>query len=478
LFGKIRQLFSRKNSNDYAESLEDLSPDDRISQRSVDTERPAFWLRDRLIIPPFDLNEYLEFYVTDSLAKALVDATTDIVVSPIQANTESDELDTYVANFNNEIAIDSVVWELVRDSLLFGFGLGEIVGNGKTLLDSTKIVGVKRIDPRFILIQKSNDGTGRFQFFRQRPGIASMGFSPLTFENRSSLPWSFDNELDPNTCIYIPNISPFSSFGHSLLQSLKARLKQRNHLIDAMVMAARNHANPIIHLHYQVDAEMPEDKSEVDKQRRSLREQVKLIDKGSRWLISAGRGTYKAEAIGFPSIPDYSNLLSALTTEIIVAAGLNPSSLGFVAAKGGAVTSYESSNEQALNALRTKQRNVVGRLSKKLYPLLSLIDSDCPAGEIKIRMEELTMESAKEKMESQSIAISNSAMLGKLGIISGQTAARELGYDEIADEEKWDAMTAPQLGTQNQDDPNASQQSRATINNAQPNKGNNPSGGT
>ncbi|RJR13727.1 phage portal protein [Candidatus Parcubacteria bacterium] len=471
--GIISRLFSR-NKNNHTEALEDLPVETVTSQRSVDTEHPAFFLPDEsLLIPPFNLTNYLDLYLTDALSKALIDSDTNLVVSPLQCTSENDELCEFIDGFHRRIDIDNVTWQLVRDANLYGFGLAEIVGNGSTLLNSSMILGLKRLDPRFVMIQK--DRRGHYRFFRQRPGLLQNAYFGTSFQQRMSFPLSYDTPLDPQSIVFVQNWSPLTSYGHSMLQSLKSRLQERNKLIDAAVLAARNHSNPVLHLHYKIDPELPHDLSDVNKVKKSMRAQVALIDKGeSRWLISSGRGEFISSTIGHSSLPDITNLLDRLTQEIIVAAGHSPSSLGFTSGATRGVNTFEASSRQTINTISTKQRNLVTQLQNKLYRILPLIESDCPDGEIIVKMQEPTSESMKERLEAQSIQINNSILAGKAGLLSGNKAARELGYESLEDEDKWDAITTPTLDRVNTNDPNKNQAIRSAIDSTT--KGNNPNG--
>lgn len=457
----------------YTEALEDLPADTTTSQKSFDTEHPAFFLPDEhILIPPFNLTAYLDLYLTDALSKALIDSDTNLTVSPLECVSESDDLSKYIDEFHRRIDLESMTWQLSRDASLFGFAICEIVGNAPSLLKSTRILGLKRLDPRFILIQK--DQRGHFRFFRQRPGLLQGSLSTANFQSRTGFPISYDTPLDPQSIIFVQNWSPLTSYGHSMLQSVKARLEQRQKLIDSAVQAFRNHSNPINHLHYKVDPELPHDENEVNKQRKSLRQQVVRIDKGeSRWLISGGRGEYVSNTIGHTTLPDVTSLLDRITAEIVIAAGHSPSQLGFSIGNRG-VNQNDPSAKQTINTILTKQRNLTTQLQNKLYAILPLIESETPGGEIIVKMQEPTAESTKERLEAQAIELNNVILEGKAGLISGQDAARKLGFQDLADDEKWEALTEPILARTNPNDPNQQQQTRAAVNAT--GKGNNPAG--
>lgn len=287
---------------------------------------------------------------------------------------------------------------------------------------------------------------------------------------------SFDRPLDPQSIIFVQNWSPLTSYGHSLLQSCKARLTQRNELINAAVMAAKNHANPICMLMHELPAEMVVDDKLTRNERRSLKEQAKLVDNGqSRWVVGVGHGKYTIATVGHTALPNSTDLLDRLTQDIITSCGLSPSSMGMHLGSGKGVTTFNSSNQMTINTIVTKQRNLIQQLQLKLYSILPLIETATPPGEICIKMQEPTAESVKEKYEAESIKIDNAIMLGKAGVISGETAAHELGYDELEDNDKWQKMTEPQLAPENPNDPNTQQQKRAAITNAKK-PGNNPAG--
>jgi len=467
----LSRIFGKRKSPELTEALEDLPADTITSQKSVGTENPAFFLpQDKIIIPPFDLIEYLNLYLTNSLAKSLIDATTNLVVSPIECISESDDLCKYIDDFNRRIELDSMVLQLTRDMNIFGYGLCEVVGNAPSLLDSTEVLGLKLLDPRFILIQV--DQRGHYKFFRQRPGLLRNALSVANVQN-TSFPLSFDRPLDPMSIIFVRNHSPLTTYGHSLLQSLKERLTQRDALIDASVLAARNHANAVLLLQYLVDPQIPEDAKEVNKQTRAMRKQVLNVDKGkSRWLVAGGYSEWRTSLLGHSTIPDSTPLLDRLTTDIIVSANLSPSQMGFSMGTRG-VNQNDPSARMTINSIVTKQRNLVQQLQNKLYRILPLIEP-VPSGEIIVRMQEPTAETAKAKAEEQTIKINNVILQGKSGLLSGRNAARELGYADLEDQEKWDAMTEPQMDQVNPNDPNNNQAVKAAIDSTT--KGNNPSG--
>lgn len=468
-----RLFTGRSKPETFNEALEDLPASTTTSQKAIDTERPSLFYNDQqLIIPPFDLTKYLDLYLTDSLSKALVDSDTNLVVSPLQCKSDDEQLCEYIDEFHKRIDMLSIVWQLQRDVALFGFGVAEIVGNAKTLKSSSEILGVKRLDPRFIIIQK--DQRGHYRFFRQRPSFLQ-SLSAVAPATNTGYPFTLDIPLDPQSIIFVQNWSPLTSYGHSLLQSIKKRLVQRNEIIDAAVEAAKNHANPVNHLHFAFPPELKEITSEAEAVKRSIRTQLKNIDKGkTRWLVSAGQGDYTLNTIGNSNLPDITQLYDRITQEIIIAAGHSPVSLGFHLGKNSA-RENENSGKQTINTIITKQRNLVAQLQAKLYTILPFIEQAIPSGEITVEMEEPTEETLKAKLEAQAIELNNVILMGKAGIVSGENAARKLGFDDLDDSEKWNKLTEPVMDRVNENDPNQNQAVKSAI--ASTNKGNNPSGG-
>ena len=160
---RLTKLFTR-------ESLDQLSAAVGTSQNAFDTEQRNFLLPSVGLIPPFNLTEYLSLYLSDDLAHAVIDADTELTSSPIECVSDDDALCDAVNEFNRRIDLDSITRQIIQDVNISGFALFEIVGNGSSLLDSTQILGLHRLDPRFLIIQKTKQG--RFEFFRQRPGFS------------------------------------------------------------------------------------------------------------------------------------------------------------------------------------------------------------------------------------------------------------------------------------------------------------------
>lgn len=447
-------------SKPHKESIDERPPDETTSQQSLDTESKAFLLPNLGLIPPFDLTDYLDLYLTDSLSHALVQSHVNLTVSDAECSCKSDALNSYVAEFNRRIQLPEVMFEMEQMRSLYGFYLGEVIGDGPSLLESRRILGVKAIDPRYIIIQK--DRHGRFEFFRQRPGVSRGGG---TFLNPT-----IERKLDPQTLIYLPSINPITSYGLSILQPVKKQLERRLDLIDAAVLAAKNHSNPIIHLNYFDESERPEEIEEIKKRIAAAALATKDIDKGlTRWLRTGGRGRFEARAIGHPTIPDNVKLLEHLTSDIIVSALLSPTALGF--SFGERVKSDNQSGNQMANGILRKQRSIMSALHRKLYRLLPLIESETPEGEIVVKLEEPTRESAKIQLEAEAIKLGNVILEGKAGILSGLAAARLLGVDDLHDEQKWNDFISSPPGEVNSDDPNDQQQRRKAL------TSNNPTGG-
>lgn len=452
--------------------LEDLPNTQSTSQKAFDTEHAAFFLpAHKLLIPPYPLSDFLTLYETDPLAKSLIDADTNLTISPVECVSESDELCEFINDFNERINLESVLWDIARDVGLYGFSAHEIVGNAPSLLDSNKILGLKRLDPRFLIVQKNQKG--RFVVFLQRPGFGSQSFNQAF---PAGLGLSFENRLDPESILFVSSSSPRTTYGHPLLQSLKSRLTERNKLITATVNAARAHSNPVNFLSWITD--LPVDSSETVKQLSLIKKATEKIDKDqTRWLVAAGgQGSeYQSHTLGHNNVPDLTPLIDSLTQDIISSAGLSASALGYNLSTKG-VTSFDSSSRQTIANVITKQRRLVSQLNTKLYRLLPLIESDTPSGEIVVKMQEPDLVSQKEKEEQNTIAINNAILKGKAGVLSGQGVATELGHKSLADEKRFNDFISQQQGQENPNDPNAVQQKRAAILSKGKDPSNNPTG--
>lgn len=451
------------------ESVDSLPPNIAGSQKSAETERflPLFLRNDLGIAHPFDLNEHLKLYVTDSLAKAIIDAITNLTVSEFEFLCESDELNEYLQDFHHRVDMDRVAWESFRDIFLFGFCSPEIIGNGPHLFDSNKILAVKRLDERYIYISKNK--LGRVTTIHQRFSVAPFTLSP------SGVP---DIQLDPQTIIHCHSLSPLSSsYGQPELEHLKERIKQRNELIDALVLGNKNHANAVNWIMYKANPEkIDENGDEIQAQLKSFDKATKTIDeKGIRWLISGGMGDYDYKRLDGGELPESANLLKELTRDIISSAGFGPAIFGVSEGKA-------SDQEQArftVNSIISRQRNLISQLHAKLYSILPFIEQDCPANspdEIIVRMKPPTQQSLKEQLEAEAIKINNLSLLQKAGIIGGDQFAREMGYADVFDKELNDQFANALPMETNPNDPNQQQQARQAVLNDGRSPGNNPKG--
>lgn len=453
----LRGLFAKRES-----SIDSI----RVSgsQRSLETEQQRFLLGSFGLQHPFNLNDYLTLYVEDNLAKAIVDADVNLTVSEFVYGCENDNANEYLEDFNNRVDMDRVIWEQVRDTSLYGFGISEIVGNGSTLRNSTEVIAIKRIDPRYIVIQK--DRRGRIQFFRQRPSA--------TFPVPNASPF-LDVELDPESIIYTHSLSPLTSYGQSILQSLQTRLAQRNDLIDAHIKALQRNASPIYWLRYQGSKEGGETQTEMNEHVAAMKAATDEFEaQKNRFINSAGMGEYSGETLGAGQIPDSAQLLRDLTQEIISSAGFSPDCFGL-----GAGSKNVEGVRYTTNSIAAKQNLIMRAFAATLYSRLPFIESACPGttGEdLRVSMMEPTQESLKEGLEAEAIRINNVGLKLKMGVIGPDQAARELDYQAVFDKELTDQFAQSLSGETNGNDPNQQQQVNKSLNRGGA-PGNNPTGG-
>jgi hypothetical protein len=450
------------------ESVDSLPPTIAGSQKSVETEQvlPMFLRPQFGIQHPFRLNDYARLYIEDSLSKAIVDADVNLTVSEFEFLSEDDATNEYLKDFAHRIDLERVAWEAYRDQSLYGFACGEIIGDGATLQTSTKILAVKRLDPRYIFIQK--DKKGRIDHFIQRWNLITPSVGLL------------DNRFDPQTIFYNHSLSPITSYGQSLLQSIKGRLQQRNDLIAALVKANIDHANVIHWLQYLGDKEREEVQAENDRQIAAMGKATKDIDENlTKWLLSAGIGGYHHEVIGGNNeLPDSSNLLRELTRDIISSAGFGPSIFGVTEGK----SSDQEQSRYTTNSILTKQKLFMSQLHAKLFSILPFVESECPAqraDDIKVTMKPPTQQSIKEMLESEAIKINNIGLKLRMGAIGADQAARELNYFSWENEGMLEKFLQGNTDKGvNPNDPNQTQQVKASLNSLNSGKSpsNNPSG--
>jgi hypothetical protein len=447
------------------EGIDHLPPTVAGSQKSLETEQHRYLLPQFGLIHPFDLNDYLQLYLTDPLAKAIVDADVNLTVSELLYESESDAVNEYLIEFNRKVGIDELLWTLCRDQSLFGFAGHEIVGNAAALQASTEIIGIRRIDPRYLFVQKNR--LGRVEKYWQKPLTASYAIE---------LQMPFGVALSPESILYVSTLSPLTTYGHSILQSLKARLEDRNRLITATVLAHEKFANAVDWVQYVADKEKDEVRDEIQEQVAALDEATsEVMENNVRFMVSGGTGTYHYTRIGAEELPDATDLLDKLTTDIILSAGFHPSVFGSADANTEA-------SRYTVNSIITRQRNLMAQLHQKLYSLLPFIDADCPVddpNELVVNMQPPDETTMKEQLEAEAIRLNNVGLKMKMGAITEKKAAQELGYSEWADKELGDKWKNGNVGEVNDNDPNEVQQNRKAIDTMNDGKrpSNNPSGG-
>lgn len=445
------------------ESVDSLPAKALGSQKALDTEQQSYLLPTFGLLHPFNLTEYLRLYVEDSLSFALVQANTNLTVSPFLFESDDDDVNEWMQEFHHRLDMDRVIWEICRDVALFGFAMFEIIGNGTSLDASDRIVAIRRLDPRYMFIQKNR--FGRIERFIQRP---------LTTAYSQQFNGVFGQNFEPESIIYIHSLSPLSSYGQSILQALKARLELRNSLFDSTITAHEKFANAIDWFIYKAHPEREEIKDEIERQLEAFDAMISDLESNkSRYAYSGGLGDFEHRRVGAESLPDASKILEQLTADIVTSAGFHPSAFGI----GDSEADIEASRFTVNNIL-VWQSNVISQLHAKLYSILPFIESECPADsgdDIKVRMEPPTEQTMKEGLEAETIRINNVILKVQRGIITPQKGAMELGYDDWDDEEKMQDQSAV---IPNENDPNAQQQVRAGIKSLNKGKSpsNNPSG--
>lgn len=120
-------------------------------------------------------------------------------------------------------------------------------------------------------------------------------------------------------------------------------------------------------------------------------------------------------------------------------------------------------------------------LHAKLYSILPFVESDCPAesaDDIQVQMTAPDETTLDERYAAEAKLINNVGLKLRMGVITKERAALELGYDEWADEEQFDTWIAPPQADPNSNDPNEVQQVRKGLDslNAGKNRSNNSSG--
>lgn len=451
------------------ESIDTLPRSLFTSQQSIETEQyQNLWMRPQWgILHQFNLQEYTRLYLFDAFSKAVVDCDVNLTVSPLVFESSNSDVNSWMEDWCRKLDMGRVVWELQRDVSLYGFAIAEMLGDAGTLQSSNEIVAIKRVDPRFIFIQK--DMKGRIEKYHQR---WSHGSGQMT----SGL---LDTELDPYSIIYIHSLSCVTSYGQSILQSLKTRLQNRAELIEATTLAHKKHANAINHYHYATPPDREELKAEIQTQQSELHKTLDAIYKQHGTdLITGGVGQWEYQRIGPNELPDATNIIKEITNEIIIGAGYSPQMLGL-----GQDQKSNESVRYSVNSIITRQQNLMAQLHAHLFSKLPFLVADCPADtgdDIRVSMESPTAEQASEMAQAESVRITNIGMKLRMGVIDEDDAAQEMGYEQWKNKGQLEKFLEGNNGDINQRDPNALQQTRKSIDTLGNGNGkelsNNPSG--
>lgn len=438
------------------------------SQQSRDTNYPVFFANnEHLLIPPFPMSDFISLYVTDSLSNCCINNLANLVCSPIVCKNSNSEIVSYIDDFVRRCELNQAIENLYVDSLIFGIGIAELIGDGPSLFESETILGLRSIHPMTVAIQI--DAKGDKVFYRQRAGWNLQGPSF----------GAYDRPLDPSTLVVITNDNAergyHSHYGMPLLQACKERIIQRSELLAASSLSAKNHASPVHFLMWTTQQPISEAEKTIMTNR--LKESCDALDStGGRWLHSAGvMGEYNYISLGHNTVPDNSALIDRLTIDIVSSCSLSPSSLGFT--MGSSATSFENSSEASINAICNRQRNLVSQLTK-IFRLLPFIEQECPVDDdepILIDIEEPSQEQLKANAESFAVQLSNQMIMARAGLVSSEQCAKALGLDGVFDESQWEEFLAGPQEQTNQRDPNQNQQRISQLQKGN-SKNNNPSG--
>ncbi len=456
ILATLKQLFASQPASSGVNAIAAGSP---TSQKSLTTEFPILFQKDPLLLPRYNLNDYQELFVTDPLAHAIVQALTNLIVSPIRCLSEDDSLCEYVERVIRTIQLESAMQTLVLNAILYGVSYSEIIGDGPDLFSSNRILGLRSIDPRSVIQQI--DKFGNVTMFRQRP---------IFVQSPTPLNLSWDNPLNPDSILVLRNHADTvnSRYGLSVLQPIRDRLAQRSELFTAASNGAKSHSSPVFFLSWQSQKNMTAEERSTNVQ--LLKQATTEVDaNNSRWLHSSGeQGEYQVNTLS-ASVPPISDITDRLTLDCIVSAGLSPSALGYSVGHTG--TTFEDSSNTSINSLCAKQKMVMEQISK-LFALLPFIESECPEGEIIVEMEEPSIESESETEATLTTRINNNLLLAKAGLLSPDNCARNLDIRGVYDAERFDEYTQIQMQDGNPNDPNTNQQIQKKL------SSNNPSGGS
>ena len=399
---------------------------------------------------PQDLTSYRNYYLEHFLARRIVNALTRLTLSDIKTASEDADLDKMVSEFNRGIGLREVLASMLCQLFCYGSTYAEIVYDSEQ--NPTDVVKIHTCDSRSMRIDL--DPLGNVRSFVQLPsffGIKGSG-EPI--------------HIPPESMIFL-RYSPLgdSIYGSSILQPIVEQLKQSSALLIAMVKSALR-AVQISDL-YSYQAAEGENTDEVAQAVNTFIGAIDEAEPGDP-LVFGGSGEMRRQSPAQNNPSPLSKELEAVLSAAVSGAELTAQACGLDF--GSSVSSNAEARIVMLGMIESVQSQITEQLNLKLYrPLSDIWNTD----EIYVQMSSPILLSEKERAEKETIDLNNSGLKAKMGVVNGQQLAQELGYDELADEtrfEKWLDSGATLAEQRNPADNNTVQQDTKTTQDNQPPK--------
>jgi hypothetical protein len=439
-------------------SAPDIRPTPKpSSQRTFDIEASKITLAPMYgIRQPQDLEAYRRYYLNHWFARRAVDSLVRLTVSDITTRSEDEDLDRKVLEFNRRIGLKRILNNMVAQLFGYGAAYAEIVFDAWP--DPSDILGIHCVDSRSMRIDLYP--TGEVRSFIQLPatvGVLTQHHGPIY--------------VPPDTMLYLSN-SPLgdSPYGHSALQAIVAELKSSQAIELAMVKAAIKAVTGQDVLTYQ--AAEGETQDEAQDAMDAMIEQYNKAEPGDP-LFAAAMGDWKRQTPGQTNPTKMSVEWETVVGAAISGCGLTPDAMGI----GVGASLHEAAEQRIvlLSMIQTVQEQICEQLNTKLYRVLADVWN---SPEIYVQMAAPILLSEKERAEKETISLNNIGLKAKMGFVNGQMAAQEAGYDQLADEDRFDQWLdgSPNPETAvNPNDPNQQQQtSKALKQDATPANANRP----
>jgi len=406
---------------------------------------------------PWNWKQNENYYQQSAVFQAAVNAIVNLCISQIDFTSDTDEEDVDRAKkWNSKIRIEQHLATLLTQMLIHGYSVAEICGDGETLETSSEILKLEplyspsirfRVDRYGNLIELLQHKYFLKQFILTEP------FYPI--------------QLDPKNClIFIRKPKLFTVYGVPLSVGAENEIKAIDAISSLSSINASSLAAPV-HVHTLKPQEAtgwgPADWKKEMENNMSNWQDAKggdHIGNYGEWIDTV----YKPSEGIYPVQKELEWFSSVLAGKC----GIDTNSIGLNTSKS--LHQSEVVNTITRNNCRTLQRNVIEELGK-LYEWYAEIYK---TNAIYPSMDAITLEDSKSAAERESIVINNIERKLRLGFLSPEVAAAEVGgvvYDEKRLQKQLDKEDEPENPQDGKGDRNQAQ--RMEAENERPTEGTN-----